>query len=116
MIETTEEPLTNFTLAPLDDRLVVKRDDPEKDYRGVIIIPDRAKTTKVIGTVTAVGPGKPYKDADGQIQFDPMFIRPGDRVLFGLYSGTDVRWGSETITILHAGDVIALVRRKDTPE
>ena len=74
-------------IRPLADRIVVKRTENEEKTKGGIIIPDSAKEKPVEGKVVAVGSGKQLKD--GKVH--PVDVKVGDRVLFGKYSGTEVK-------------------------
>ena len=74
-------------IRPLADRIVVKRTQKEEKTKGGIIIPDTAKEKPVEGLVVAVGNGKALKD--GKVR--PLDVKAGDRVLFGKYSGTEVK-------------------------
>ncbi|MPR13346.1 co-chaperone GroES, partial [Microvirga tunisiensis] len=78
---------------PLHDRIVVRRIEPEERTAGGIIIPDTAKEKPQQGEVIAVGPGA--RDESGKIQ--PLDVKAGDRVLFGKWSGTEVRVGGEDL-------------------
>ena len=74
-------------IRPLHDRILVKRVDAEERTPGGLIIPDTAREKPVIAEVVAIGPGKVLEDG----RLHPPSVRPGDRVLFGKYSGSEVK-------------------------
>ena len=90
---------------PLNDRVVVKRTNAEEKTKGGIIIPDTAKEKPLEGTVIAVGSGKILKS--GKVQ--PLEVKVGDRVLFGKYSGTEVKLEGEEHTLLREDDILAVL-------
>lgn len=92
-------------IRPLYDRLVVKRIAEETTTKGGIIIPDSAKEKPASGQVIAVGSGKILED--GKVR--PMDVKAGDKVLFGKYSGTEVKIDGEEHLILREDDVLAVV-------
>jgi chaperonin GroES len=92
-------------IRPLGDRVVVKRVKEEEKTKGGIIIPDTAKEKPVEGLVIAVGNGKPLKD--GKIR--PLDVKPGDRILFGKYSGTEVKLDGEDHIIMREDDLLAVL-------
>ena len=91
-------------IRPLGDRLVVKRSQEEEKSKGGIIIPDTAKEKPIEGTVKAVGSGKTLKNG----KVIPLDVKEGDRVLFGMYSGTEVKVDGEELVLLHEDDVLAV--------
>ena len=91
-------------IRPLQDRLVVKRLKEEEKTKGGIIIPDTAKEKPVEGQVVAVGNGKALKN--GKVL--PLDVKEGDRVLFGKYSGTEVKVDGEELVLLNQDDVLAV--------
>jgi len=91
-------------IRPLADRVVVKRTKEEEKTKGGIIIPDTAKEKPVEGLVVAVGNGKALKD--GKIR--PLDVKEGDRVLFGKYSGTEVKLDGEEHVILREEDLLGV--------
>ena len=91
-------------IRPLQDRIVVKRIDAEKTTKGGIIIPDTAKEKPIEGKVVAVGNGKALKD--GKVR--PLEVKVGDTVLFGKYSGTEVKIEGEEHVLLREDDVLAV--------
>jgi chaperonin GroES len=90
---------------PLHDRIVVRRIEPEERTAGGIIIPDTAKEKPQQGEVIAVGPGA--RDESGEVQ--PVDVRAGDRVLFGKWSGTEVRVGGEDLLIMKESDIMGIL-------
>ncbi|HVH82160.1 MAG TPA: co-chaperone GroES [Stellaceae bacterium] len=90
---------------PLHDRVVVRRVEAEEKTAGGIIIPDTAKEKPMEGEVVAVGPGA--RGEDGKIQ--PLDVKAGDRVLFGKWSGTEVKLDGEDLMIMKEADLMGLV-------
>ena len=90
---------------PLHDRVVVKRINPEAKTKGGIIIPDTAKEKPQEGEVVAVGPGG--RDEAGKLV--PMDLKSGDRVLFGKWSGTEVKIDGEELLIMKESDIMGVV-------
>ena len=90
---------------PLLDRVLIKRVEPEEKVKGGIIIPDTAKEKPQEGKVIAVGKGKITED--GKLQ--PMEVQKGDRILFGKYSGSEIKIEGEEHTILREDDVLAVL-------
>jgi len=96
--------LVPMRIRPLADRLVVKRVKQEEKSKGGIIIPDSAKEKPVEGLVVAVGNGKVLKN--GKIH--PVEVKAGDKVLFGKYSGTEVKLDGEEHVLLREDDILAV--------
>ena len=92
---------------PLHDRIVVKRIDAEQKTAGGIIIPDTAKEKPQEGEVVAVGPGA--RNERGELV--AIDLKPGDRVLFGKYSGTEVTINGEEHLILREDDILGVVEK-----
>jgi len=90
---------------PLHDRLVVKRIEEKEAKQGGIIIPDSAKEKPMEGKVIAVGLGKVEKDG----KRIPLDVKSGDRILFGKYSGNEVKIDGEDYLILREEDVLAIL-------
>jgi chaperonin GroES len=90
---------------PLHDRVVVRRVEEDERTRGGIIIPDTAKEKPQQGEVVAVGPGAP--DEKGKIQ--PLDLKPGDFVLFGKWSGTEVKLDGEDLLIMKESDILGVL-------
>ena len=91
-------------IRPLQDRLVVKRLAEEEKSRGGIIIPDSAKEKPVEGEVVAVGNGKVSEE--GKLR--PLDVKRGDRVLFGKYSGTEIKLDGEEYLILREDEILGI--------
>jgi chaperonin GroES len=90
---------------PLHDRVVVKRIDAEAKTKGGIIIPDTAQEKPSQGEIVAVGPGG--RDESGKII--PIEVKAGDRVLFGKWSGTEVRLEGEDLLIMKESDIMGVL-------
>ena len=90
---------------PLHDRVVVKRLDAEEKTAGGIIIPDTAKEKPMQGQVVAVGPGG--RDENGKLI--SMDLKAGDKVLFGKWSGTEVKLDGEELLIMKESDIIGVI-------
>jgi chaperonin GroES len=90
---------------PLHDRVVVKRIDAEEKTKGGIIIPDTAKEKPSQGEVTAVGPGG--RDESGKLI--PIDLKVGDRVLFGKWSGTEVKLDGDELLIMKESDIMGVL-------
>ena len=90
---------------PLHDRVVVRRIDAENKTKGGIIILDTAKEKPSEGEVIAVGPGG--RDEAGKLT--PMGVKAGDRVLFGKWSGTEVRLDGEELLIMKESDIMGVI-------
>ena len=92
-------------ITPLHDRVIVKRIDEGEQVRGGIIIPDSAKEKPQEGEVIAVGNGKTLDNGTKV----PMDVKVGDKILFGKYSGTDIKIDGEEVLILREDEVLAIV-------
>ena len=92
---------------PLHDRVVVRRIDAEEKTAGGIIIPDTAKEKPQEGEVIAVGPGA--RNEQGQLV--PLDVKPGDRVLFGKWSGTEVKIEGQDLLIMKESDLLGVVEK-----
>ena len=90
---------------PLQDRILVKRIEEEEKTKGGIIIPDAAKEKPQEGKVIAVGDGK-VLDSGAK---SPLTVKPGDKILFGKYSGTEIKVDGEEHLILREDDVLAII-------
>jgi chaperonin GroES len=90
---------------PLHDRVVVRRIEEDERTPGGIIIPDTAKEKPQQGEVIAVGPGA--RDEKGQIQ--PLDVKAGDRILFGKWSGTEVKIDGEELLIMKESDILGVL-------
>ena len=92
---------------PLHDRVVVRRIDAEEKTKGGIIIPDTAKEKPQEGEVIAVGPGG--RDESGKLI--PIDVKPGNRVLFGKWSGTEVKLEGEDLIIMKESDIMGILEQ-----
>jgi chaperonin GroES len=92
---------------PLHDRVVVRRIEAEEKTKGGIIIPDTAKEKPQEGEIIAAGPGA--RDESGKLV--PLDVRAGDRVLFGKWSGTEVRIDGEDLLIMKESDIMGVVEQ-----
>jgi len=94
-------------IRPLHDRVIVRRIEEGEQVRGGIIIPDSAKEKPQEGEVVAAGEGK-YKD-DGTRQ--PLDVKKGDRVLFGKYSGSEIKLDGEELLIMREDEILGIIER-----
>ena len=92
---------------PLHDRVVVRRTDADEKTAGGIIIPDTAKEKPMEGEVVAVGPGA--RDESGRIH--PLDVKKGDRVLFGKWSGSEIKLDGEDLMIMKESDIMGVLDR-----
>jgi chaperonin GroES len=97
--------MSNMAFRPLGDRVLVRRVEEEEKTRGGIIIPDTAKEKPQEGEVIAVGPGA--RDETGKIQ--PLDVKTGDRILFGKWSGTEVKLDGEDLLIMKESDILGVL-------
>ena len=95
---------------PLGDRVLVRRVEEEEKTRGGIIIPDTAKEKPQEGEVVAVGPGA--RDESGKIH--PLDVQAGDRILFGKWSGTEIKLDGEDLLIMKESDVMGVIEQAAT--
>ncbi len=93
---------------PLHDRVVVRRIESEEKTAGGIIIPDTAKEKPQEGEILSVGPGA--RGEDGKLH--PLDVKAGDRVLFGKWSGTEVKIDGEELIIMKESDVMGIIEGK----
>jgi chaperonin GroES len=93
---------------PLHDRVVVRRVEEETKTAGGIIIPDTAKEKPMQGEIIAVGPGG--RDEAGHLV--PLEVKTGDRVLFGKWSGTEVKINGEDLLIMKESDILGVIEGK----
>lgn len=94
-----------MTFRPLHDRVLVRRVEADEKTKGGIIIPDTAKEKPQQGEVVAVGPGA--RAEDGTLH--PLDVKVGDRVLFGKWSGTEVKIDGEDLLIMKESDILGIV-------
>ena len=92
-------------IKPLSDRVLVKAIEKEQERKGGIIIPDTAKEKPQEGEVIATGPGK----RDDQGKLIPMDVKPGDKILYGKYSGTEIKMDDEEYLIMHQEDILGIL-------
>jgi chaperonin GroES len=97
--------MTNTVFRPLHDRVVVRRIEAEAKTKGGIIIPDTAKEKPQEGEIVAVGAGA--RDESGRIV--PLDVKAGDRILFGKWSGTEIKFNGEDLLIMKEADVMGVI-------
>ena len=97
--------MAKLKFRPLHDRVVVKRIEAEEKSKGGIIIPDTAKEKPQEGEIVAVGPGG--RDENGKLI--AMDVKAGDRVLFGKWSGTEVKLDGEDLLIMKESDILGVL-------
>ncbi len=95
-------------IRPLHDRVIVRRLEEERKSAGGIVIPDSAKEKPIQGEVVAAGKGKILEN--GQVR--PLDVKVGDKVLFGKYSGTEVKVGDEELLVMREEDIMGVVEGK----
>jgi len=96
-----------MTFRPLHDRILVRRIEAEEKTAGGIIIPDTAKEKPSQGEVIAVGPGA--RDEAGKLA--PLDVKVGDRILFGKWSGTEIKLNGEDLLIMKESDVMGVIEQ-----
>jgi chaperonin GroES len=106
-LQTQRRIVTMSTIRPLQDRVIIKRVKEEEKSKGGIIIPDSAKEKPIEGEVLAVGNGKVQED--GTVR--KLDVKVGDRVLFGKYSGTEVKIDGEDRLILREDDILGVLEK-----
>ena len=94
-----------MNIRPLHDRVIVRRMEEERKSPGGIVIPDSATEKPVQGEVLAVGKGKLLENGD----IRPLDVKVGDRVLFGKYSGTEVKVGGEEVLVMREEDIMGVI-------
>jgi chaperonin GroES len=92
-------------IRPLHDRVIVRRLEEERKTAGGIVIPDTAKEKPIQGEVIAVGTGKIMED--GKVR--PLDVKVGDKILFGKYSGTEVKVGDEELLVMREEDIMGVI-------
>ena len=95
-------------IRPLHDRVIVKREEKERKSAGGIVIPDTATEKPTFGKVVAVGKGKILEN--GKLR--PVDLKVGDKILFGKYSGTEVKMDGDELVVMREEDVMAVVEGK----
>ena len=96
-----------MNIRPLHDRVIIKRTEEERTSPGGIVIPDTATEKPIRGEVTAVGKGKSLED--GTVR--PLDVKVGDNVLFGKYSGTEVKVDGEELLVMREEDIMAVIEQ-----
>ncbi len=94
-----------MNLRPLHDRVIVKRMEEERTTPGGIVIPDSAAEKPIRGEVIAVGKGKILENGDVRA----LDVKEGDKVLFGKYSGTEVKVGGDDVLVMREDDIMAVI-------
>jgi len=94
-----------MALRPLHDRVIIKRLEEEKISAGGIVIPDTAAEKPIRGEVVAAGNGKILED--GKVR--PIAVKKGDKVLFGKYSGTEVKVDGQELLVMREEDILAVI-------
>lgn len=97
-----------MSFRPLHDRVLIRRVDSEEKTAGGIIIPDSAKEKPMEGEVVATGPG--VRGDDGTVA--PLDVKAGDRILFGKWSGTEVKIDGEELLIMKESDIMGVIEGK----
>ena len=94
-----------MSFRPLHDRVLIRRVGQEEKSRGGIIIPDTAQEKPMEGEIVAVGPGARGEDGSPQ----PLDVKAGDRVLFGKWSGTEIKLEGEELIIMKEADIMGII-------
>ena len=97
--------MATLKIKPLGDRVIVQPIEPKETMRGGIIIPDTAKEKPMEGKIGAAGPGAFNKKGERQ----PMDVKVGDKVLYGKYSGTEIKLDDEKYLIMHQEDILGIL-------
>jgi chaperonin GroES len=100
--------LSKVKIRPLGDRVLVKPLEKEKQERGGLIIPDTAKEKPQEGEIVAAGKGKTAEDG----KLLPMDVKAGDKILYGKYSGTEIKIDGEDFLIMHQDDILGVLESK----
>jgi chaperonin GroES len=103
-----EAVLSKVKIRPLGDRVLVKPLDKEKQERGGLIIPDTAKEKPQEGEIIAAGKGKTSDDG----KLIPMDVKAGDKILYGKYSGTEIKIDGDEYLIMHQDDILGVLEPK----
>jgi len=101
-----EATLTKVKIQPLGDRVLVKPVEAKESKRGGIIIPDTAKEKPQEGEIVAVGKGKTTEDGKTL----PMDVKVGDRILYGKYSGNEIKLDDQDYLIMHQEDILGILK------
>ena len=102
----TEATLTRVKVQPLGDRVLLKPTEPKEERKGGIIIPETAKEKPQEGEVVSTGKGKTTED--GKVL--PMNVKPGDRVLYGKYTGTEIKIDNQDYLIVSQDDILGILK------
>ena len=94
-------------IRPLHDRVIVKREDEERKSPGGIVIPDTAAEKPIRGKIVAVGKGKILEN--GSVR--PLDLKVGDKILFGKYGGTEVKFDGDELLVMREEDVMAVIEK-----
>jgi chaperonin GroES len=94
-------------MRPLQDRVLIRRVEPDLKSSGGIIIPDTARDKPTEGEVVAVGPG--VREEDGTLH--AVDVKPGDRVLFGKWSGSEIKLDGEDLMIMKESDILGVIEK-----
>ncbi len=97
--------MQKIKIKPLGDRVIVKPAEPKETIKSGIIIPDSAKEKPMEGVIVAAGPGALNKKGERQ----PMDVKVGDSVLYGKYSGTEIKLEDEKYLIMHQEDILGIL-------
>lgn len=97
--------MANFKIKPLADRVIVKPNPAEETTKGGLILPDTAKEKPIEGTIIAAGAGRITEDGKNV----PMNVKAGDKVLYGKYSGTEIKIDGEEYLIMRESDIYGIV-------
>jgi len=97
--------MSDFKIKPLEDRVIIKPSAAEEKTKGGIILPDTAKEKPIEGTVIAAGPGK-VKDDGNTVA---LYVKVGDKVLYGKYSGTEIVVDNEEYLIMRESDIFGVL-------
>jgi len=92
-------------IRPLHDRVIIRRLEEDRKTPGGIVIPDTAAEKPMKGEVVAAGPGK--LSEDGKVR--PLDVKPGDQVLFGKYSGTEVKMNGQDLVVMREDDIMGVI-------
>ncbi len=98
--------MANFKIQPLQDRVIVKAKEAEETTKGGIILPDTAKEKPIEGTIVAVGEGKVSDDG----KLTKLTVKVGDLVLYGKYSGTEIKIDGEEYLIMRESDIYGIIK------
>jgi len=100
--------LTKVKIKPLGDRVLVRPTEKEKQERGGLIIPETAKEKPQEGEIVAAGKGKMGDDG----KLIPMEVKAGDKILYGKYSGTEIKIDGDEYLIMHQDDILGILESK----